>query len=210
MTKSIRERLGELSSTDIEGLVYFIGAFVAFFIIVGLIVWQLILMGQIFGVIFGLITFSALIALLFVYFRVEGKGDNPRLALMLRIAATIIFFIFLFEAIFTLINFYTPVLRPLFTQLLINISIYPDAAIIGILLVIVFIIIVIAFLMIPACLWTGLCRASNGAEESTSPTQPSEKKPAEPIASIKCSACGSDLTGNEGFCGNCGVAVTKK
>ena len=210
MTKSIRERLGELSSTDIEGLVYFIGAFVAFFIIVGLIVWQLILMGQIFGVIFGLITFSALIALLFVYFRVEGKGDNPRLALMLRIAATIIFFIFLFEAIFTLINFYTPVLHPLFTQLLINISIYPDAAIIGILVVGVFIVIVIAFLMIPACLWTGLCRASNSEKEPTLPNKHSERKSEKGTAQTKCPACGTDLTGNEDFCGNCGIAINQK
>ncbi len=209
MSKSIKDRIKKIPADAYESLTYIIVAIIFICILIGFIIWQLILMGQLFGVLLGLITFTALISTLYAYFKVERSEDNPRLALKLRIIATIIFFVFLIEAIITVVVFYSPIIHPFLAQLFSNIGLgynYPGVSLI---MIGILIIIVIIFLSIPVCLWTGICRSLKTSAGYTSQAVLLAKKLEEKTPPQKCPTCGSSLSDNEEFCGNCGKAITR-
>lgn len=210
MSKSIIDRIKSIPADAYEGLTYIIAGIIIICILIGFIIWQLTLMGQLFGVILGLITFTALLATLYAYFKVERSGENPRLALKLRIIATIIFGVFLIEAIITVVVFYSPIIHPFLAQLFSNVGLeynYPGASLIimGIL-----VIVVIIFLSIPVCLWTGICISPKTPARFNSQADLLAKKLEETHPLQKCPTCGTKLNGSEEFCSNCGKAITQK
>lgn len=210
MPKSIKDRIKSIPADAYESLTYIIAAIIIICILIGFIILQLILAGQLFGVLLGLITFTALIATLYAYFKVERSEENPSLALKLRVIVTIIFLVFLIEAIITVVAFYSPIIQPFLIQLFSNVGLehnYPGASLITIGILVV---IVIIFLSIPVCLWTGICRSlatSAAPAGHTSQAALLAKKLEETPFPKKCPTCGTSLSGSEEFCSNCGEPI---
>ncbi len=207
MTESEKKKGFSFSGFECEGCFY-IGIGVAIgCAIIGFIIWQLVMLGQILGVVLGIITFGSLLATFFAHFSVSDKGENPSLALKLKVAATIFFIVFLIEAIHTIVVFWTPILYPVVQTLLASSNLSSDGGLVLILVGGFFLVIIAAFFSIPVCLWTSICRSSKEKDEITPQTVPSPEKVKEEIRPTECPACGAKLGGKEKFCGNCGVAI---
>ena len=202
-----KKRSGGFDASGCEGIIYIGAGVIIGCAIIGFIVWQLILLGQVVGVIIGLVTFISLLVTLILYFQISGKGDNPSLALKLRILATIIFVVFLIEALFTFRFFWTPIFYPIINQLLTPITMGAESGIVTILVIGFFLIIIALYFSIPLCLWTSICKSSKETPPVTPATTPTLQKDEETSAPNQCSACGQQLKGTEAFCPNCGVAI---
>lgn len=207
MTEPEKKKTGGFTGFECEGCFYISIGVIIGCLIIGFIIWQLVMLGQIPGVILGVITFTSLLVTFFAHFIVSGRGDNPRLAFMLKVAATISFVVFLIEAIHTIVVFWTPILYPVVQQFFASANWATDGGLVMILVGGFFLVIIAAFFSIPVCLWTSICRNSKEKDEiSPQPITPSGKLEKE-IRPKECPACGGKLGGEEKFCGNCGSAV---
>ncbi|MFX1245713.1 MAG: zinc ribbon domain-containing protein [Promethearchaeota archaeon] len=202
-----KKRSGGFDASGCEGIIYIGAGVIIGCVIIGFIVWQLILLGQVVGVIIGLITFISLLVTLILYFQISGKGENPSLALKLRIAATILFVVFLIEAIFTFRFFWTPIFYPIINQLLTPITMGAESGIVMILVIGFFLILIVLYFSIPICLWTRICKTSKDIPPVTPATTPTPQKDEGLSVPKECPACGKQLKGTEQFCANCGVAI---
>ncbi|MFX1341055.1 MAG: hypothetical protein ACFFAL_00030 [Promethearchaeota archaeon] len=206
MTESEKKKGISFSGFECEGCVYIAIGVIIGCAIIGFIIWQLVLLGQILGVVLGIITFGSLLATFFAHFSVSDKGDNPSLALKLKVAATIFFIVFLIEAIYTIVVFWTPILYPVVQSMLTTYNLSTDGGLVLILIGGFFLVIIAAFFSIPVCLWTSICRSSKEKVELPPETIPLSGKVKE-VRPTECPACGAKLGGEEMFCGNCGVAI---
>lgn len=195
------------SGFECEGCFYLSIGVIIGCLIIGFIIWQLVMLGQILGVVLGIITFGLLLVTFFAHFSISSRGENPSLALKLKIAATILFVVFLIEAVHTIVVFWTPILYPVVQSLLASANWSTDGGLVLILVGGFFIVIIAAFFSIPVCLWTNICRSSKEKEELTPHTVPLSGKVEEEVRPTECPACGTKLGGEEKFCGNCGVAI---
>ena len=192
---------------ECEGCFYISIGVIIGCLIIGFIIWQLVMLGQILGVVLGIITFGFLLVTFFAHFSISSRGDNPSLALKLKVAATILFFVFLIEAIHTIVVFWTPLLYPVVQSLLASVNLSTDGGLVLILVGGFFLVIIAAFFSIPVCLWTSICRSSKEKDELAPSTVPPSGKVEEEIRPSECPACGVKLVGDEKFCGNCGSAI---
>jgi hypothetical protein len=207
MAEPEKKRSGGFDASGCEGLVYIGAGVIIGCLMIGFIVWQLLLLGQVVGVIIGLITFVSLLVNLILYFHISGKGDNPSLARTLRISTTILFVVFLVEAIFTFRFFWTPIFYPIITQLLTPITLGAESAIVTIIVIGFFLILIVLYFSIPICLWTNICKSSEDVPPITPVTAPTLQKDEEASVPEQCPTCGKQLKGTEEFCANCGVAI---
>ena len=207
MTESEKKKGVGFSGFECEGCFYISIGVIIGCLIIGFIIWQLVMLGQILGVVLGIITFGLLLVTFFAHFSISSRGENPSLAFKLKIAATILFFVFLIEAINTIVVFWTPILYPVVQSILASANLATDGGLVLILVGGFFLVIIALFFSIPVCLWTSICRSSKETEEEptngVTPAKPVETK----AYPEKCPACGETLTGMEKFCGNCGVAI---
>jgi hypothetical protein len=192
---------------ECEGCLYISIGVIIGCLIIGFIIWQLVMLGQILGVVLGIITFGSLLVTFFAHFSISGRGDNPSLAFKLKVAATILFVVFLIEAIHTIVVFWTPILYPVVQSLLASANWSTDGGLVLILVGGFFLVIIAAFFSIPVCLWTSICRKSKEKDELPPPTIPPTEKEEKGIRLTKCPTCGTKLGVDETFCGNCGVAI---
>jgi hypothetical protein len=207
MTESEKKKTGGFTGFECEGCFYISIGVIISCLIIGFIIWQLVMLGQILGVILGVITFTSLLVTFFAHFKVSGRGDNPSLAIKLKVAATILFVVFLIEAIHTIVVFWTPILYPVVQQLFASANWSTDGGLVMILVGGFFLVIIAAFFSIPVCLWTSICR--NSKEKAEMPLQPipSSGKVEEEIHPTECPTCGAKLGGDDKFCGNCGSGI---
>ncbi len=207
MTESEKKKGWGFTGFECEGCLYISIGVIIGCLIIGFIIWQLVMLGQILGVVLGIITFGLLLVTFFAHFSISSRGENPSLALKLKVAATILFVVFLIEAVHTIIVFWTPLLYPVVQSLLTTYNLSTDGGLVLILVGGFFIVIIAAFFSIPVCLWTNICRSSKQKEDLPPQTVPLSGKVKEEGRPTKCPACGAKLSGEETFCGNCGVAI---
>ncbi|MFX0078469.1 MAG: zinc ribbon domain-containing protein [Candidatus Hermodarchaeota archaeon] len=207
MTEPEKKKGVGFTGFECEGCLYISIGVIIGCLIIGFIIWQLAMLGQILGVVLGIITFGSLLATFFAHFSISSRGDNPSLAFKLKVAATILFFVFLIEAIHTIVVFWTPILYPVVQSLLASVNLSTDGGLVLILVGGFFLVIIAAFFSIPVCLWTSICRSSKEKDEISPQTTPLSGKEEEKIRPTKCPTCGVKLGGDEKFCGNCGVAI---
>ena len=207
MAESEKKKSVSFSGFECEGCFYLAIGVIIGCLIIGFIIWQLVMLGQILGVVLGIITFGSLLVTFFAHFSISGRRDNPSLAFKLKVAATILFVVFLIEAVHTIVVFWTPILYPVVQSLLASANWSTDSGLVLILVGGFFLVIIAAFFSIPVCLWTNICRNSKQKEELPPQTVPLSGKVKEEVRPTECPACGAKISGEETFCGNCGVAI---
>ena len=207
MTEPEKKKGVSFTGFECEGCFYISIGVIIGCLIIGFIIWQLVMLGQILGVVLGIITFGFLLVTFFAHFSIADRGDNPRLALILKVVATILFVVFLIEAVHTIVVFWTPILYPVVQSVFASANWSTDGGLVLILVGGFFLVIIAAFFSIPVCLWTSICRKSKEKDELTPQTDLPTGKVEKGIRPTECPTCGTKLGGKEKFCGNCGVAI---